>query len=65
MKAALGNLAIVCSRNKDCLLRMFDGKVDVYIGQGPERGFRTCSVDDEKAIREIIEFLVFGREVKK
>ena len=57
----LGNLAIVCSRYKDCLLRVFNGKIDVYIGQGPERGFRTCSIDDETAIREIIEFLCFER----
>ena len=59
---ALGNLAVVCSRQKDCLLRVYDGKVDVYIGQGPDRGFRTCSIDDDAAIGEMIEYLNFGRK---
>ncbi len=65
MKSVLGNLAIVCSRRKDCLLKIYGGMVEVYTGEGIGRELRFCCVDDEKAIKELIEFLNFGKEVNK
>ena len=58
----LGNLAIVCSRNKNCLLRVYDGRVELFCGEGPERLFKFCSVDDDEAIGQMIELLNFGRD---
>ena len=33
----LGNLALVCARRPELLMQLYDGRVSVHVGAGPDR----------------------------
>lgn len=59
----LGNLAIVAANHKECLLKIYDNEVTVFVGQGPARQSYSCDVWDDAYINKIIAFLNFGTEI--
>jgi len=46
----LGNLAVVCARRPDVLLQLYQGRVSLYVGEGPERAVCTARWEDDAAI---------------
>ena len=61
----LGNLAIVASKKKDCMLQIYDNEVTVHTGRGTERRSISCNVNDNDYIDKIIAYLNFGTELVK
>lgn len=61
----IGNLAIVAAKQKDCLLQIYNEKVSIHIGEGPERSILSCEVWDDESIKHLIAFLNFKTEVPK
>ena len=61
----LGNLAIVAATHSECLLKIYNNEVTVFVGQGPERQSISCNVWDDAYINKIIAFLNFGTEIDK
>ena len=59
----LGNLAIVASKKKDCMLQIYDNEVTVYVGHGPDRESITSEVNDDERIRKIIAYLNYGSKL--
>ena len=57
----LGNLALLCARRPDILLRLLQGIVTVYAGAGPSRSALSAAWDNDGAIQDIIHELNFGR----
>ncbi len=61
----LGNLAVVCSARMDILLQIYDGYASVYLGEGPARTYLVAKCNDDKAIKNIIHELNFGKYAKE
>ena len=56
----LGNLAVVCARRPDVLMQLYQGRVSLYVGEGPERAVCTARWEDDAAISGMIYALNFG-----
>lgn len=56
----LGNLAIVCAKRKNTLCQIIDGKVGVFVGEGPNRASMEADWDDDAAISAIVYELNYG-----
>lgn len=61
----LGNLAIVATNHKECLLQIHDEEVTVHVGRPSERKSITCNVWNDAYIDKIIAFLNFGTELEE
>ena len=61
----IGNLAVVCARQKDVLLQLHNGVVSVHYGAGPTRETAIARWDDDKAIRAIVYELNFGKNAEQ
>ncbi len=61
----IGNLAVVCARQKDVLLQLHNGVVSVHYGAGPTRETAIARWDDDEAIRAIVYELNFGKSVEQ
>ena len=61
----IGNLAVVCARQKDVLLQLHNGVVSVHYGVGPTRKTAIARWDDEEAIRAIVYDLNFGKNAEQ
>lgn len=57
----LGNLALVCARRPEVLLQLYDGRVTIHVGQGPDRAVLCAAWDDDAQICRIIHELNFGK----
>lgn len=57
----LGNLALVCARRPEVLLQLYDGRVTIHVGQGPDRAVLCAAWDDDAQICHIIHELNFGK----
>ena len=57
----LGNLAVVCAGRANVLLQVFNGKISVHAGQGPDRKTLEADWADDKTVSKIIHELNFGR----
>ena len=57
----LGNLALVCARRPELLLQLYDGRVTIHVGQGPDRAVLCAAWDDDAQICRIIHELNFGK----
>lgn len=56
-----GNLALVCARRPEVLLQLYNGRVTVHVGQGPDRAVLCAAWDDDAQICRIIHELNFGK----
>ena len=56
----LGNLALVCARRPELLMQLYDGRVSVHVGAGPDRTTLCSAWDDDETISHIIYELNFG-----
>lgn len=61
----IGNLAVVCAREKDVLLQLHNGVVSVHYGAGPTRETAIARWDDDEAIRAIVYELNFGKNAEQ
>ena len=61
----IGNLAVVCARQKDVLLQLHNGVVSVHYSAGPTRETAIARWDDDEAIRAIVYELNFGKSVEQ
>lgn len=61
----LGNLAIVCVRRSDVLLKIQSGIICLYIGTEPQQEAISLSWDDDVKIMELIQKLNFGQYAEK
>lgn len=61
----LGNLAIVCAKRKNTLCQILDGKVGVFVGEGPNRTCIEADWDDDEAINAIVYELNYGKYSEK
>lgn len=57
----LGNLAMVCARRPEVMMRLHGGKVSVFVGTGPDRSVMDSAWDSDTEINRIIHELNFGR----
>ena len=57
----LGNLALVCARRPEVFLQLYDGRVTIHVGQGPDRAVLCAAWDDDAQICRIIHELNFGK----
>lgn len=57
----LGNLAIICAKRPELLMQIYNKRVCVHIGAGPERATLSAAWDDDTAISRIISELNFGQ----
>ena len=57
----LGNLALVCARRPEVLLQLYDGRVTIHVGQGPDRAVLCAAWYDDAQICRIIHELNFGK----
>ena len=57
----LGNLAAAVANKENCLLQIYDGKAIVHTGSGNERKTLYCGVWDDDRIRDIVEYINFGK----
>lgn len=56
----IGNLAIVCAMRDDVSLQLYDHRIAVHVGQGPQRAVMSAVWDDDQAIDKMIRELNFG-----
>ena len=56
----LGNLALVCARWPELLMQLYDGRVSIHVGAGPDRATLCSAWDDDETISHIIYELNFG-----
>ena len=61
----LGNVAIVASGHKDCLLQIYNEDVTVFVGEGSDRKSISCKYNDDEYINKIIAYLNFGTEIEE
>lgn len=61
----LGNLANICAQRKNTLLQIFNGKVSVYVGCGPDRVVLSADWHDDEKIMQFIMELNHGRLKEK
>lgn len=61
----LGNLAIICAKRENTLCQILDGRVCIFVGEGPNRANMEASWDDDDAITNIIHELNYGRYSEK
>ena len=59
-----GNLAIIVANHPEAMMQIYDGDVSIHIGEGNERKTISCSVRDDKYIKDIIAYINFGTEIK-
>lgn len=57
----LRNLAIICAKRKNTLCQILDGRVCVFVGEGPNRASMEANCDDDEALTNIIHELNYGR----
>jgi len=57
----LGNLAIVCAQRPEVLMQLYEHKVVIHLGQGPERETLIALWDDDEKISDMIRELNFGK----
>lgn len=57
----LGNLAVVCARRKNILMKIINGCVAVYVGANSEGPVMQAPWDDDKKISAMIHELNFGK----
>lgn len=57
----LGNLAIVCAKRPEVLMQVYDGRVIVHVGTGPDRAVLHTEWDNDAEIHQIILELNFGK----
>ena len=66
MLKEIGNLAVICAKRKDnVLMQVYDGNVNVHIGEGPDRRTLQAHWADNEAVKKIIHELNFGKYSKK
>jgi hypothetical protein len=61
----LGNLAIVCAKRPEVLMRLHGGEVSVYVDVGSRRATLYAAWDDDERISSIIYELNYGRYAEK
>ena len=57
----LGNLAVVCAKRDDVLMKVYRGAVTVYVGQGPQREKLTIDWCDNASVEQAIRELNHGK----
>ena len=61
----LGNLAIICAKRPEVMMTVYDGRVTVHVGAGPDRASTHSACDSDAEINRIIHELNFGKFAKK
>ena len=61
----LGNLAIICAKRPDVMMVVYDGRVTVHVGAGPDRASLHSTCDSDAEINRIIHELNFGKFAEK
>lgn len=56
----IGNLAVVCAMRDDVSFQLYDHRVSVHVGQGPQRAVMSAVWDDDQEINKMIRELNFG-----
>ncbi len=61
----LGNLAIVCAQRPEVLMTVFNGNVNICLGNGPDRKILTVPWNSDAEISRIVYELNFGKYAKE
>ena len=61
----LGNLAIICAKRPEVMMTVYDGRVTVHVGTGPDRASMHSTCDSDAEINRIIYELNFGKFAEK
>jgi len=61
----LGNLAMVCAWRPEVLMTVFNGNVNICLGNGPDRKILTVPWNNDEKISDLIYELNFGAYAEK
>ena len=61
----LGNLAIICAKRPEVMMTVYDGRLTVHVGAGPNRAAMYSACDNDAEINRIIYELNFGKYAGK
>ena len=61
----LGNLAIICAKRPEVMMTVYDDRVTVHVGDGPDRAAMCCACGSDAEINRMIYELNFGKYAGK